>query len=84
MKTTLRIGPGGRIGCLYTELIDLRSLGRLRVVRATDIRFNEATQEWEVRHAGPDADPAVLLSHASRGACLAWEQEHLQPQPTST
>lgn len=80
MKTTLRIGPGGLIGCLYTEAIDLRALGRLHVVRATDIRFNESTQQWDVRHA---ATGEPLFSHISRNECLHWEQTHLQPQPTS-
>ena len=73
---TLRFDPGGRIGCLYTEAIDLRTLGRLRVVRATDIRFNAQTQQWDVHeHATGD----VLFSHASRNECLRWEIENLQP-----
>lgn len=77
MKPTLRFTPGGHIDCLYTEAIDLRALGRLRVVRATDIRFNPATQQWDVH----DADTgAVLFSHSSRTNCLHWEQQNLQPQ----
>jgi len=73
---TLRFDPGGSIDCLYTEAIDLRALGRLHVVRATDIRFNPVTQHWDV-HA---ADTGKLLhSDPSREACLAWERTNLQP-----
>jgi hypothetical protein len=73
---TLRFDTGGSIDCLYTEAIDLRALGRLHVVRATDIRFNPDTQHWDV-HA---ADTGKLLhSDPSREACLAWERTNLQP-----
>jgi hypothetical protein len=80
MKSTLRFSPGGSIDCLYTEVIDLHALGRLQVVRATDIRFNDFSQEWDVH----DADTGkVLFSHASRGECLFWEQTNLQPDSQS-
>ena len=76
MTTTLRFDPGGSIDCLYTEAIDLRALGRLHVVRATDIRFNDSTQQWDVH----DADTGqVLFSHSSRAECLRWEHQNLQP-----
>ena len=78
MSQTLRFNPGGRIDCLYTEAIDLRALGRLHVVRATDIRFNGSTQEWDVHDAGVGAGE-VLFSNNSRGACLQWEHDNLQP-----
>jgi hypothetical protein len=77
---TLRFNVGGQIDCLYTEAIDLRELGRLHVVRATDIRFNPSTQQWDVH----DADSGqCLFSHPSRTECLHWEQTNLQPQPSS-
>ena len=79
MGQTLRFHPGGHIDCLYTEAIDLRALGRLSVVRATDIRFNEQSQMWDVHHAGSGA---VLHSHVSRDECLRWEQHNLQPGTT--
>ena len=78
MSQTLRFNTGGSIGCLYTEAIDLRALGRLHVVRATDIRFNATTQQWDVRHADTGA---VLYTDPSRDACLAWEHQNLQPPP---
>jgi hypothetical protein len=77
MNSTLRFDTGGHIDCLYTDAIDLRALGRLNVVRATDIRFNDSTQQWDVH----DADNGeVLFSHPSRSECLRWEQSNLQPQ----
>lgn len=74
---TLRFNSGGQIDCLYTEAIDLRALGRLHVVRATDIRFNTSNQQWDVHDADTDA---VLFSNTSRTECLSWEHNNLQPQ----
>ena len=79
MTSTLCFRPGGDAVCLYTEAIDLRELGRLDVVRATDIRFNPETQMWDVRHADTGK---VLFSHISRNECLRWEQQNLQPGNT--
>ena len=81
MSSTLRFHPGGSIDCLYTEAIDLRALGRLQVVRATDIRFNDSTQQWNVHDAGTGQ---VLFSHPSRTECLRWEHQNLQPGTSST
>jgi hypothetical protein len=77
MNATLRFDAAGLVACLYTEAVDLRVLGRLEVVRATDIRFNDRTQNWDVHHAG---NGQVLFSDPSRVACLAWEHENLQPE----
>ncbi len=76
MSQTLRFKPSGHIDCLYTEAIDLRVLGRLHVVRATDIRFNDKTQHWDVRCA---ATGKLLHTDPSREACLAWERINLGP-----
>ncbi len=75
---TLRFHPGGQIDCLYTEAIDLRALGRLHVVRATDIRFSTTSQRWEVLCANTGR---TLHCDPSREACLTWEKQNLQPQP---
>ena len=74
--TTLRFQPGGRIDCLYTEAIDLRVLGRLQVYRATDIRFCEISQLWNVRCASTGK---LLHTDPSRDACLTWERDNLGP-----
>jgi len=81
MSQTLRFNPGGHIDCLYTEVIDLHALGRLEVVRATDIRFDQDKQEWDVHDAETGA---VIFSHSSREECLQWERETLQPQASSS
>ena len=57
---------------LYTEAIELGSIGRLTIRRATTIEFHEAVQKWEVRDAGG----TLLHTHPSREACLAWEHRH--------
>lgn len=75
MSHTLRVAPDGGITCLHTEAIDLRALGRLHVVRATEITFEEDDQTWEVRSA---ATGGLLFSDPSREACLRWERENLQ------
>lgn len=76
MSTTIRFDPNGGIGCLYTEAVDLRTLGRLHVVRATEIAFDPEEQHWEVRDA---AFGKLLFSDPSRAACLAWEHANMQP-----
>ncbi len=78
MKTTLRFDSAGQVDCLYTEAIDLRALGKLEISRATDIRFNPQTQQWDVHTAGENSDQ-VLFSHSSRSQCLRWENLNLQP-----
>src|SRR5213075_2057912 len=45
----LKFNPSGLGECLYTELIDLSSIGSLEVRRATTIEFNPEKQQWEVR-----------------------------------
>jgi hypothetical protein len=74
--SSLRFHPGGQVSGFYTEAIDLHALGKLSIVRATDIAFNDTTQRWEVRRAGGDT---VLFSDPSRQTCLRWEIENLEP-----
>ena len=73
---TLRFDQDGRVDCLYTEAIDLRALGRLEVVRATEIAFDPQEQRWEVRSA---LYGGILFAHRSREVCLQWERDNLQP-----
>ena len=69
----LTIAPNGTGSCLYTELIDLKSIGSLQVTRATQIEFNDQTQHWEVK----DNRGVILYFNRSRTACLAWEHQNL-------
>ena len=68
----LKFDSAGLGHCLYTELVDLAAIGRLEISRASNIEFNQPTQEWEVR----DLEGQVLFSHASRSVCLDWENQH--------
>ena len=79
MSHTLRLNPGGHIDCLYTEAINLCVLGRLKIVRATVIRFCDMSQQWNVRCA---SSGKLLHTHPSRDACLDWEHQNLQPGST--
>lgn len=67
----LTIRNNGEAGCLYSELIDLSSIGLLEVSRASNIEFNQQKQEWEVQVHG-----RTLFSHSSRSVCLAWEIQY--------
>lgn len=76
MSTLVLIIDGtGTVRCLYSELIDLTTMGRLQITRASTIEFSEVNQTWEVRK--PNGD--LLFTHPSRAQCLAWEQLHLSP-----
>ncbi|MBX3739950.1 MAG: hypothetical protein KF712_03085 [Akkermansiaceae bacterium] len=73
-SATLRFDPTGKVACLYTEAIDLRSLGAIHVKRLTDVRFDDETQQWEVALV---ATGGIVHRDPSREACLAWERENL-------
>lgn len=70
----LRFDPTGKVACLYTEAIDLRSLGTLGIKRLTDVRFDDEAQQWEVVMV---ATGEIVHCDPSREACLAWERENL-------
>jgi hypothetical protein len=68
---TLHFQPDGTGVGLYTEHIDLREIGSLEVVRASEIEFNDTTQQWEVF----DYTGKRVFTEHSREACLRWERE---------
>ena len=69
--TSIVFTPAGVGRCLYTEAIDLTTLGKLHVERATRIEFDNTLQAWRVR----DTEGFPLFTAPTRQACLAWEQE---------
>lgn len=69
MNLVLTFDVDGVVRCLHTDAISLQSLGTLEVQRATNIEFNSAVQQWEVK----DATGLTLHSDPSRSCCLAWE-----------
>ncbi len=70
-SVVMTILPDGTASCLYTELIDLNSLGLLEITRASTIEFNNGNQHWEVKQ-----NDAVIFKHRSRAICLVWEHQH--------
>ena len=71
-SSILRFDPMGKVACLYTEAIDLRSLGQLEVKRLTDVRFHDESQQWEVMLVSTGE---IVHRDPSRETCLKWERE---------
>jgi len=71
----IKIDERGNGHCLYTEQIDLTALGELQIERASNVEFNNQTQQWEVKNL----ENQLLFHHRSRSVCLAWEQQHFMP-----
>jgi hypothetical protein len=63
----------GAGSCLYSELIDLQSIGSLEIRRASHVEFNNITQQWEVKNLRGK----VLFFAKTRTACVEWEQENI-------
>jgi hypothetical protein len=72
ITAVLKFDPAGNGHGLFTEAIDLSSLGALEIVRASSIEFNNTAQLWEIRNPAGD----LLFSHPSRQSCLDWEQQY--------
>jgi hypothetical protein len=76
MNINISFTREGTAQCLWTEGLPLNELVRLQVTRASNIEFNNATQQWEVKERrGHIRFPSRL-----RSACLDWEQTNLQPE----
>lgn len=71
-NVNIRFTPDGTGECLYTDMLDLREIGTLRIKRATSIEFDDRTQRWVVWNPYGRR----LFSNTSRQCCLDWEQEH--------
>jgi hypothetical protein len=75
MNIHISFTPEGIAQCLWTEALPLHEIGRLQVIRASNIEFNNLTQQWEVK----DRRGKVRFIAKSRSACLEWENQNLQP-----
>lgn len=88
----LRITPDGCICGLWTDDVQFRDLGTLKVRRASHVEFDDRRQCWCVREVRPGTrlrrwlqwlfgrpTGRVLHRAASRSGALAWEHEHFQP-----
>ena len=70
----LIINPAGLARCLYTEVIDLRSLGALRIARASHIEPDDQGNWWA--DLSPAAGP-VIGPFGLRSEALAAERDWL-------
>lgn len=73
---------GQGIKTLWTDEIDLASLGELQISRASEIEYNNDRQTWEVRIPMRDHPESyeVRYRDPSRAACLSWERDHFNAQ----
>ena len=67
--------PDGSGHTLYSEAIDLTTIGRLKVERATRIEYDGKSQCWKVYAI---RGRKALYHSPSREVCLAWEKEYLE------
>lgn len=72
ITSVLRFDSEGTGHCLYTEAIDLSTIGPLEMKRASSIEFNAASQRWEVHKPTGDC----IFSHRLRSVCVAWELQY--------
>lgn len=68
-ESNLFLRPDGSVEGLYTDLVDLRCLGRLEVRRASFVEFDMGKQAWQVTLPSGE----VLGTYASREDALASE-----------
>jgi len=80
LPEVIHFNPDGTGAGLFTELIDLREIGSLEVVRASEIEFNDTTQQWEVF----DYTGKRVYTDPSRETCLRWERQHFNQSHSST
>jgi hypothetical protein len=76
MNINISFQQDGTAICLWTAALPLHEIGKLQVTRASNIEFNNTTQQWEVI----DRKGRVRFFARSRSACLEWEQQNLQPE----
>lgn len=65
--------PDGSAQCLYTEVIPLKEIGKIKVDRASNVEYDAANEIWEVRHR---STRFLLFCHESRQRCLEWEHDN--------
>ncbi len=72
IASVIKFDQQGTGHCLYTEAVDLSTIGSLQIARASNIEFNQANQQWEVR----GSEGQLMFQNRSRSICLVWEQQY--------
>ena len=73
----LEINELGNIKCLYSDEVDLYSLGLVtHVCRASHILFNQKRQYWEVIDA---ITKEIVYQNKLRDKCIEWEIINFSP-----
>lgn len=73
MNIELTFDAEGIGRCLHTEAIDLEAIGTLEIQRASNVEFNNESQQWEVI----GLDGTILHHDKSRAACIQWEASNV-------
>jgi hypothetical protein len=69
--SALVISPDGTVSGLYTDAVDLHSIGRdMHAKRASTVEWSDTRQEWVV-----EVDGAEIAAGTSREACIQAEVE---------
>ena len=72
----MEIDDNGDISCLWTDEVNLFSIGRVTNVRkVSNIEFNENIQQWEVA----DLNGKILHTNPSREVAIEWEIVNFSP-----
>ncbi|UCG02571.1 MAG: hypothetical protein JSW11_00980 [Candidatus Heimdallarchaeota archaeon] len=76
MQIIFEIDEDGNLNGLYTDEVDLFSIGRVtNIRRASNVEFNETDQLWEVI----SLDGKVLHQNKNREKAIEWEIEYFSP-----
>lgn len=71
------IDEAGNLHGLYTDFVDLFSVGRvINVHKASSVEFNESKQCWQVI----SLDGEILHENPNRESAIEWEIEAMSPE----
>lgn len=74
-ESVITFDTDGTAQCLWTEAVPLHEIGKLEITRASNIEFNNTSQQWEVI----DRKGKIRFFSKFRTECLQWEQKNVQP-----
>ncbi len=73
------ISPSGDITSVYSDRMSLTKLGTAYIHRATDVKFNNKEEHWDVIGIPPVFEKRILLANwfSVRANAILWEIEYL-------